>query len=93
MRTSTGIERLALHSPYSESAGGGGLDMTKKHFIALADVMRDIKPREENKAAMEQWTDTCSAMATWCRGESGAFNTRRWFGYIDGTCGPYGGTK
>jgi hypothetical protein len=76
--------------------------MSKRHFIALADTLRDLKPRpmeaiatdreqSASLARMAQWIETCAAMAAFCRAQNGNLNTQRWLEYIDGTCGPNGG--
>lgn len=70
--------------------------MSKKDFIALADLMRDIKPRVESTeqfddGRMAQWKDTVDAMADFCRAQNGAFKRDRWLSYIAGECGPNGG--
>ena len=77
--------------------------MTKKHFIKLADVLRDLKPQSPSEvesdsvlyatrmARLQQWEETCAALAEFCRSQNSQFNTPRWFGYIDGNNGPNGG--
>lgn len=79
--------------------------MSKKHFIALADALRDVKPQDPNEdgiglntamqreARMNQWHETCARLAEFCRRENSQFMTSRWFGYIDGTCGSNGGQR
>ncbi|MGL5934571.1 MAG: hypothetical protein ACRCZI_02995 [Cetobacterium sp.] len=57
--------------------------MTKKHFIALADVIRDdINDFTPN--AIER-------LANFCRSQNANFNKERWINYISGACGPSGG--
>ena len=61
--------------------------MTKKHFIAMADAIRDY-----NATACTPFTeDQLSVLARFCRRQNGAFNWSRWFGYIKGENGPCGG--
>lgn len=58
--------------------------MTKKHFIALANVIKnDIHDFTPN--AIERLADFCQA-------ENFNFNRDRWMDYIAGKCGPSGGT-
>jgi hypothetical protein len=77
--------------------------MSKKHFIALADVLRDTKPRTRNTAkdkpeewlkagsAAAQWDIMRDALANFCQSQSPNFNRSRWLGYINGERGPSGG--
>jgi len=59
--------------------------MTKKQFIALADVIKsDICDFSPN--AIEQLADFCQA-------EDPLFKRSRWLDYIAGKCGPSGGKK
>jgi len=74
--------------------------MTKKHFIAMADAMREASRKvwqlhrdgvlTEEQAAL---VVTCyeTELADFCKQENGAFNRHRWMGYIHGECGPNGG--
>lgn len=70
--------------------------MSKKHFIALADVMRETKPHQGAEgdmylhARMAQWEQMRDALADWCRHENYAFKRERWIDYINGECGPNG---
>jgi hypothetical protein len=77
--------------------------MTKRHFIALADAMRDLKPEDphadgigwntatQREARMNQWDDTCKRLALLCAEQNPNFLRGRWLAYIDGECGPNGG--
>ena len=57
--------------------------MTKKHFIALADVIKD---------APSLFNDTARfALARFCGRQNPQFNEKRWLAYIAGECGPSGG--
>lgn len=70
--------------------------MSKKHFIALADAIR-----EYNRQAFKPGTNTVSplqfghtqllALADFCQAQNGQFKRDRWLGYIAGECGPNGG--
>jgi hypothetical protein len=66
--------------------------MTKKHFIALADAIRDHNGYSERcgdgPAFTEHHLDT---LAGFLRDQNPAFNQDRWMGYIKGINGPNGG--
>jgi hypothetical protein len=67
--------------------------MTKKDFIALADVLRNTKP--DSPAYSEGymvWTAVRDLIADTCARDNPQFNRSRWLGYIAGTNGPSGGT-
>lgn len=71
--------------------------MSKKHFIALADAIR-----EYNKQAFPAGTNTFSplrfqytqllALADFLKSQNSNFNRERWLSYIAGECGPNGGS-
>lgn len=67
--------------------------MTKKHFIALADTVRELQPREgvHHEAAFAQWEMTKTVLADFCASHNPNFNRERWLAYIAGECGPSGG--
>lgn len=82
--------------------------MTKKHFIALADVVRRLQPKDADvtvKGGISdsdlashvgqtvQWRMTRDALADFCQAQNAQFNRERWLGYIDGTNGPNGGLR
>ena len=64
--------------------------MTKKEFIALADMIRlhnagfTIAVNRFNTAQKETLADFCQSTNT-------AFNRERWLAYVNGECGPSGG--
>jgi hypothetical protein len=70
--------------------------MTKKHFIALADALR-----EYNTSALPHGTSTVSplevshtqllCLADFCQAQNSRFNRARWHDYLAGQCGPKGG--
>ncbi len=64
--------------------------MTKKHFIELADAIRD-----HNKyAGIAQHAFSPSQidiLADFCRAQNPRFNYSRWIAYVNGECGPNGG--
>ena len=55
--------------------------MTKQHFIALADTIRDIGLTESQ----------IMALANFCHKQNPRFKCDRWIGYIRGTNGKNGG--
>lgn len=60
--------------------------MSKKHFIALADVIR----REQTQNA--RFSDVqLETLASFCKNQNPAFNRERWLSYIRGECGQNGG--
>lgn len=66
--------------------------MTKRHFIALADALRNERPGDlwdPNKRV--QWDLDVLAIAHVCEQANPRFNRDRWLGYIAGTNGPNGG--
>ena len=67
--------------------------MTKQHFIALADTLRDLAPTGERMtdAAIEQYDMTVRALADFCATQNPVFNRERWLAYVAGECGPNGG--
>ena len=79
--------------------------MTKKHFITLADTLRNINDRMERGApsfgdtsdymlgAREHQSRVVSSLADFCQSQNSQFNRQRWLDYIAGECGPNGGRK
>ena len=72
--------------------------MSKKHFIALADALRASKPPVTGVpvadfALLSQWQEDCRRIAGVCKSENYNFKQERWFGYINGECGPNGGAR
>lgn len=58
--------------------------MTKKDYIALADIIRDT--------GHDNWSsEQVSAIANYCESQNPNFSKSRWIGYIHGECGPNGG--
>jgi hypothetical protein len=69
--------------------------MSKKHFIALADAIRDTKKRYENGAVTAEpfsLMQICD-LADFCQSQNSNFNRERWLSYIAGECGPNGGAR
>jgi hypothetical protein len=62
------------------------MTMSKKHFIALADKIRQAKctdhPFNDCQIAL---------LADFCQSQNANFNRSRWIDYINGECGPNGG--
>jgi hypothetical protein len=70
--------------------------MTKQHFIALADAIR------EHNSVLERYgkgkftpfsPDQIHTLATFCQSQNSRFNRERWLAYIAGECGPNGGAR
>ena len=76
--------------------------MTKKHFIALADTVRQMKPytpeREDFPFSDKlyflgreaEWQVCQNALADFCASQNPSFNRKFWLAYIAGECGPNG---
>ena len=70
--------------------------MSKKHFIELADMIR-----EHNAGKREVWganaermcfnAEQINALADFCQSQNSAFMRDRWIAYIKGECGKSGG--
>lgn len=67
-------------------------NMTKKHFIALADTIREENAHRE-KAGLPPMFDKAAqiALADFCLVQNNGFNRGRWLDYIEGRCGSNGG--
>lgn len=62
--------------------------MTKKHFIALADAIKE----HNSGCANELFTENqIRSLADFCKSQNQNFNGVRWFSYIKGECGKNGG--
>lgn len=59
--------------------------MSKKDFIALADMIRSGFSQDPFTARQIQ------ALAAWCSAMNPRFNRELWMDYIAGKCGPSGG--
>lgn len=62
--------------------------MTKKHFIALADV---IKSHNYHDKGYEFNATQIDILADFCQSANSNFKRDRWINYINGTCGKNGG--
>jgi hypothetical protein len=65
------------------------MSMSKKDFIALADVVRRMDASAGNKK-IDIGTVT-GFLADFCQGQNCNFKRDRWMDYIAGKCGPNGG--
>lgn len=63
--------------------------MHKKHFIALADVIRIWNNAPLDGHAFS--TGQIDEIADFLKSQNGMFNRERWLAYIAGECGPNGG--
>lgn len=67
--------------------------MSKKHFIALADAIREHNRVAENRTDMQKFgADQLDTLMLFCRKQNGQFNGIRWLEYVNGRCGPNGGS-
>ncbi len=74
--------------------------MTKQHFIALADVLKEhtenANYRSDGELAQAAAEDTLQrltlSLANFCQAQNPQFNRTRWLAYIKGECGPNGGS-
>jgi hypothetical protein len=69
--------------------------MNKKHFIALADTIREIDRRDaEYGFSKEELRKVfLLELGNFCMAQNHNFDRERWLGYIAGTNGPNGGRK
>jgi len=73
--------------------------MSKKHFIKLADMIRDIQARHiaAHPTALIRSSGGCmlatvrEELARVLAEDNPRFNKQRWLAYIAGDCGPNGG--
>lgn len=63
--------------------------MTKKHFVALADAIREHNEHSFDKSAFT--LEQLRTLADFCHEQNPGFNRDRWLRYIAGECGPNGG--
>lgn len=64
--------------------------MSKKHFIALANAIKAHNGRTTKGNGFN--AVQLSVLADFCASQNANFNRQRWFDYINGECGPSGGT-
>ena len=65
--------------------------MTKKHFIALADTIKDFQSCAVKGQATPFKQVHIDLLAGFCESQNPRFNRDRWLGYITGTNGKNGG--
>lgn len=67
--------------------------MTKQHFIALADYIRDWQANAQAEPYVfpELYQDHIIMLASFCESQNPRFNRQRWLDYIAGKVGPNGG--
>ena len=72
-----------------------GDNMTKKHFIALADVIKRYNFTNTDSMVANGPkpfnSDQIECLARFCKQENPRFMPDRWLSYINGECGPNGG--
>lgn len=67
--------------------------MSKKDFIALADMIRYHNANVFDPNGTMKFNERhLIALAEWCREQNPRFLRERWLDYIAGKCGPNGGT-
>lgn len=64
--------------------------MTKKHFIELADAIREVNS-DSSATPFTDWQ--VGALADFCQAQNPKFNRGRRLGYIAGTNGKNGGKR
>ncbi len=62
--------------------------MSKKHFIALADMIREYNRCNSDKPFT---AEQVGALASFCASQNYDFKRDRWMDYIAGACGKNGG--
>jgi hypothetical protein len=68
--------------------------MTKKHFIALADMIKAYnKPSWHGDVVSNFQGSHLEALAEFCASQNPHFNRGRWLAYIASKCGRNGGRK
>ncbi len=69
------------------------MSMSKKDFIALADVIKAARPNADEEPEMAgQWAYMKEVLADFCEAQNPNFMRKRWMDYIAGKCGPNGGS-
>ena len=63
--------------------------MTKKHFIALADHIRNGKGQEKGWGLFDN--EHIASLADFCQSQNSNFKRDRWLSYVAGECGKNGG--
>jgi hypothetical protein len=63
--------------------------MSKKHFIELANVLRNTIRHDDGETV--NFAGIVEDLADFCKSQNPNFNRDRWLGYIAGENGPSGG--
>ena len=80
--------RGRMDGPKAMREHNGVRIMTKKHFILLADYVREARKYTDTEFTLLQ----IEHLANFCHAVNPRFNRDRWIGYISGTNGPCGGS-
>ena len=69
--------------------------MSKKDFIALADVLRPyLEESDDRDVGMDDFANVpVGVLADFCASLNPRFMRDRWLGYLRGECGPGGGKR
>jgi hypothetical protein len=71
--------------------------MTKKHFIALADMLITARVGSTNRMGTVSYNpfkdEHIQFLADFCQAQNPHFNRERWLGYIAGKNGKNGGKR
>lgn len=71
--------------------------MTKKHFIKLADCIREYNEAYKSQSVLDSdevfTRGQLEMLAGFCRSVNPNFNKERWLDYVAGLCGPNGGAR
>jgi hypothetical protein len=65
--------------------------MSKKHFVQLADAVRNLSTHDDGETV--NLSAVVQSLADFCASQNPAFNRSRWLAYIAGECGPNGGKR
>ena len=66
--------------------------MTKQHFIALADEIRQHNKVAAVTPEINAYTkDQIECLADFCKAQNSKFKKDLWIDYVNGLCGPKGG--
>ena len=66
--------------------------MTKKHFIAIADAIREHNMKISTQDKPFEWEHLATLADVFKRLNSD-FMKERWIAYVNGQCGPNGGSR
>lgn len=60
--------------------------MSRKHFIALGDAMRCVRPVEDGeygRTSYRQWMADCRSLAAFCERQNPRFDREKWMQYVN----------